>query len=65
MLLATGGDITKRTYLRESFEAIINYGNGKGIEWICAGRTKEGYPRHPSRGEYRALTSFDPGLLLK
>lgn len=58
ILIACGTNIKQREYLLSSFLEIHNYIKSKQIKWISIGLTKEGYPRHPSRGSYRKLEDF-------
>jgi hypothetical protein len=65
ILMATGEDVSTRSYLIEALNKLIEYGEEKGVEWVCAGKTAKGYPRHPSRGEYKDLEPYNPKDILK
>jgi len=64
ILLAMGGDVDTRTYLSEALKELIKFGNMKNVKWVSTGLTKDGFPRHPSRGSYRDIVDYNPKNLL-
>lgn len=57
---AWGTGIKKRDYLLKCLADIVKIGDKYDAEWVCAGRTKLGHPRHPSRLAYKTeLVPFD------
>ena len=44
---AWGGSITKRSFFISYLHVIQEIGTKHGVNWFCAGLTKNGHPRHP------------------
>jgi hypothetical protein len=60
ILASWGVRITIRNYLRECLLDIYNETKNKNINWLKIGElTRDGHPRHPSRGAYLELTGFN------
>lgn len=60
ILVAFGNAIEKRAYLIPCFNDIIDSLINYNIKWVQIGSpTKEGNPRHPSRGAYQNLKEFN------
>ena len=56
---AWGNSIGCREYLRECLRDIYAVLDSRGLDWKCAGLTKHGNPRHPSRVAYGEFQPFD------
>lgn len=42
ILVATGGDIKIREYLKDALLEIIEIGNKNNVQWVCTGTRKDG-----------------------
>jgi hypothetical protein len=52
ILAAWGVVITVRPYLKNCLHDILSITQKYSCTWLCLGETKDGHPRHPSRGSY-------------
>lgn len=60
LLAAWGEPIRKRPYLRDMLADIVHITSASSCDWVSIGDlTKTRHPRHPSRGAYLSLQSFD------
>ncbi|CAN5565577.1 hypothetical protein BH10ACT5_BH10ACT5_05460 [soil metagenome] len=60
LLAAWGEPIMARSYLSKMLEDIVKITTTSSCDWVSIGElTDRGHPRHPSRGAYLPLHSFD------
>lgn len=60
LLAAWGEPITTRPYLRDMLADIVNITDASACKWqSIGGLTSKLHPRHPSRGAYLPLQTFD------
>lgn len=66
LLAAWGEKIRIRPYLPAMLKDIVKITDASACDWTCIGAPlKNGHPRHPSRGSYLGLQSFDIGGYLR
>ena len=66
LLAAWGGTIRTRPYLRTLLADIVTITDASSCSWrSIGGLTDDGHPRHPSRGAYRPLQTFDMDAYLR
>lgn len=61
VLAVWGENIKLRTYLSDALQDIMKIAAAKNVTWLKIGPslTQTGHPRHPSRGAYQPLYTFD------
>jgi hypothetical protein len=47
LVAAWGNLITKRKYLNDVYNDILNIANEMGVKWYCFDHNKSGHPKHP------------------
>jgi len=66
LLAAWGESIRTRPYLRDLLSDIVSITAAASCDWVSIGDlTRTHHPRHPSRGSYLALQSFDMEAYLR
>src|SRR5699024_10804236 len=66
LLAAWGQPIRTRPYLRDLLSDIVSITAETSCDWVSIGDlTRTHHPRHPSRGPYRPLQSFDMEAYLR
>ena len=66
LLAAWGQPIRTRPYLRDLLTDIVSITAEASCDWVAIGDlTRTQHPRHPSRGPYRPLQSFDMEAYLR
>jgi hypothetical protein len=59
ILAAWGQPVVIKPFLKSCLKDILALTNKHKITWQCTGTTKLNHPRHPSRGAYRPIVTFD------